>query len=141
MTELRTITIQNKNQIGYSYEAPTNADEAWELIKFERQLRSREGGYKVGDHWYHSDKDSKVQQIGLVIMGSNMPPNLMWKTMDGNFVQMTPALAQQIFQTAAYVESLIFNKAEEKRQQVMASGDFANFDYFGGWPTAFWEAQ
>lgn len=93
----------------------------------------------MGDHWYHSDYASKIQQMGLVIMGQNMPQNLMWKTLGGLFAQMTPTLAQQIFAAASQMDAQIFAVAEQKRQQVIQSGDFANFDYFTGWPQAYWE--
>lgn len=136
---IRTFQLNGITQVGYYYDLPTSAQEAWELIKLERRLRSQEGGYKVGDHWYHSDQASKIQQMGLVMMGQNMPTGLQWKTLGGSFAQMTPLLAQQIFMTAAQVDGQIFAVAEQKRQQAIQSGDFENFDYFGGWPKAYWE--
>lgn len=40
-----------------------------------------------------------------------MPTTIYWKTMDGSFVQMTPTLAGQIFNTAAgWVLSVIGRK-------------------------------
>lgn len=136
---IRTFQANGITQIGYAYELPTNAAEAWELIKLERRLRTQEGGYKVGDQWYHSDPQSKIQQMGLVMMGANIPANLNWKTLSGSFVTMTQTLAGQIFQAAAAKDSQIFAVAEQKRAAVNQTGDFANFDYFGGWPQAYWE--
>lgn len=70
-------------------------------IKNERDRRILSSGYKVGTKWYHSDLVSRTQQMGLVMMGANVPPTLQWKTMDGTFVAMTQTLAQQIFAAAA----------------------------------------
>lgn len=135
----REFTIQGKTFIGYSYDTPTTPEEAWELLKLERQLRSQEGGYQVGDKWYHSDSQSKIQQMGLVLLGTNIPAGLMWKTMDGSYVEMTPQLAQGIFGTAAQKDTQIFSTAEIKRSQITPETNLETFDYFGGWPTAFWE--
>ena len=72
-----------------------------QLHQSERDRRKHDGGYKVGTNWFHSDDTSRIQQIALTIMGANMPANIMWKTMSGSFVLMTPTLAGQIFQAAA----------------------------------------
>lgn len=136
----RTITINGKTLLGYSWKTPATADEAWEIIKMERTLRQREGGYKIDTNWYHSDQTSKIQQMGLVLLGQSMPTNLMWKTMQGTFVQMTPALAQQIFQMAAYTDGQLFAVAEGLKQQVSSQGyDLTTFNPTVGWPQAFWE--
>ena len=72
----------------------------WKLIKTERDRRREDGGYKVGQYWFHSDDTSRIQQLGLVLSGQNLPGTIMWKTMSGEFVEMTPTLAAQIFQAA-----------------------------------------
>jgi hypothetical protein len=69
----------------------------WRLIQAERDRR-RANGVRVGANWYHSDDTSRIQQLGLLLMGANMPPGIMWKTMSNTFIEMTPILAQQIFQ-------------------------------------------
>lgn len=118
-------------------------DDMWELIKEERDRRKLEGGYKVTvsgtDYWFHSDTFSRTQQIGLVMMGASMPQPLMWKTMSGAFVQMTPTLALQVFQAAGTSDIAIFTVAEQKRAQMLASADPANFDYLSGWPKIYGE--
>lgn len=106
---------------------------AWEAIKAERDRR-KAGGVKVGAHWFHSDDASRIQQIGLVIMGANIPANLQWKTMDGTFVTMTQTLANQIFQAVAAQDQAIFAKAEEHRAAMEASENPAAYDFAAGWP-------
>ena len=107
-------------------------------ITLERDRR-RIGGVKVGTNWFHSDDPSRIQQIGLVMFGVNMPSNIMWKTMSGTFVQMTPTLASQIFQASAVSDMTIFGVAEAKKAALMASPSPATFDYLTGWPPIYGE--
>jgi hypothetical protein len=111
----------------------------WEKIKKERDRRKSEGGYKVGTNWYHSDDTSRIQQIGLVMLGANMPNNIMWKTMLGDFVLMTPTLAGQIFQAAMVSDMTIFTVAEQKRQAMLALSDPRNYSWDTGWPLIYGE--
>ena len=108
-----------------------------EAIKTERDKRTQQGGYKVGAKWYHSDTFSRSQQLGLVIMGNNIPQALLWKTMDGSFVGMTPALAQGIFQSAALSDSNVFAYAETLNQQVQSSDNPETVDIYSGWPECY----
>lgn len=114
----------------------------WELVKSYRNILTQTGGYKVGTKWFHSDTFSRSQQLGLVMMGNNIPQGLMWKTMDGSFVEMTPTLAQQIFQAAAVQDSAIFAYAESLNTQVQQSNDIEfiqNLDIKQGWPETYVE--
>ncbi len=111
----------------------------WDLIKEERDRRKSSGGYKVGTHWYHSDDTSRIQQLALVMLGSNIPNGLLWKTLSGEFVSMTPTLALQIFQSAISSDMSIFTVAEQKKAVMQSSNDPANYDYLSGWPLMFGE--
>ena len=110
----------------------------WEAIKVERDRR-KALGYFVGGKWFHGDTDSRIQQIGLLMMGANIPVGMQWKTLDGSFVVMTPTLAAQIFNAAAAQDQAIFSKAEEHRVAMEASADPAAYDFSGGWPAAYVE--
>ncbi len=109
---------------------------AWEEIKRERDVR-KAGGVKVGDNWFHSDTDSRIQQIGLVMMGAGIPANLQWKTMSGAFVTMTPTLAGQIFAATAAHDQAAFAVAEQHRIAMESSADPAAYDYSSGWPAVY----
>ena len=111
----------------------------WNEIKTERDRRIQNGGYKVGTKWFHSDTFSRTQQMGLVMMGANIPAGTPWKTMDGSTVTMTQALAGQIFATAAGSDIAIFAAAEAHRVAMEASADPATYDLSTGWPKAFGE--
>lgn len=109
----------------------------WTSIKSRRDAMTENGGYKVGDKWFHSDQKSRSQQLGLVLLGPNIQSGLKWKTMDGSFVTMTPQLAQQILTAAAVSDAAIFEIAEAHKVAMLASGDPAAYDFSGGWPAVF----
>jgi hypothetical protein len=113
-------------------------NEIWLKIKAERDRR-KEGGVLVESKWFHSDDTSRIQHLGLVLFGPNIPANLMWKTMDGTFVLMTQSLANNIFASIATKDQNIFKLAEEKKQQMIASNDPESYDYLTGWPKIYGE--
>lgn len=112
---------------------------AWERIKQERDRR-KYLGVKVGEHWFHSDDPSRIQQIALAMMGAGIPAGLMWKTLTTSpppvFVEMTPALAQGIFTATAASDAAIFAAAETHRMAMEAMPDPENYDCAGGWPAS-----
>lgn len=110
----------------------------WEEIKAERDRR-KFNGVKIGTNWFHSDDTSRIQQIGLLLMGASMPAGIMWKTMTDTFVQMTPTLAQQIFQAVGAQDMEIFAKAEYHRAMMNASPIPSTYDFSAGWPPTFGE--
>jgi hypothetical protein len=109
----------------------------WDAIKSERDRRTENGGFKVGAKWFHSDQKSRSQQLGLVLLGANIPAGLQWKTMDGSFVTMTQTLAQQILGAGAASDQAIFTAAETHRATMEASADPSAYDFSGGWPATF----
>ena len=93
-------------------------------------------GVTVGANRFHSDADSRIQQMGLVMMGASLPP-VQWKTMGGTFVEMTPTLAGQIFAATAARDIAVFGHAEALIAQVNAAAtpeDVAAIDIEAGWP-------
>lgn len=117
-----------------SYDPLPKAQAAkWEEIKLERDRRQA-GGIRVGDKLYHSDEKSRIQQLGLLMMGANIPANLKWKTLDGTFVNMTPQLAGQIFAAAAASDQAIFAAAEAHRAAMMQSNSPETYDSSSSWP-------
>lgn len=113
-------------------------DRMWRRIQAERDRR-RAGGVKIGTNWFHSDDTSRIQQLGLLLMGTNMPNNIMWKTMGNNFVLMTPTVAQQIFQATGANDMQVFAVAEQHRAQMMAAVNPTTYDFSAGWPPTFGE--
>lgn len=112
---------------------------AWEAIKAERDRRAGLG-VKVGQHWFHSDQKSRTQQLGLVLLGANIPAGLQWKTLTLTpppvFVPMTQQLAQAIVSATAASDTAIFTAAEVHRIAVESSTAPQNYDFSTGWPTS-----
>jgi len=121
------------------YPQQSDYDSMWLLIQGERDRRKTTGGYKVGNYWFHSDDTSRIQQLALTMMGANMPSGIMWKTMSGDFVLMTPTLAGQIFQAAAASDISIFSVAEAKKAEMLATSTPATYNYLSGWPLMYGE--
>lgn len=102
----------------------------WIRIKAKRDDLTDNGGCLVGGKWFHTDTKSKQQQMALTMMGASLPANLLWKTMDGSFVTMTPALAGQLFAAQITREQIIFSHAESLRADI-------NADINAGWPARY----
>lgn len=115
---------------------PATAEQIWPQIKAERDRR-KSLGVQADGNWFHSDADSRIQQLALTIMGQTMPAGIQWKTMSGSFVEMTPTLAGQIFAATAALDQAIFSAAETHRVAMEASPVPADYDFSGGWPAIF----
>lgn len=113
----------------------------WEQIKAERDNKTHNGGYPAAGKWFHSDTFSRSQQLGLVLMGANIPAGLMWKTMDGSFIEMTQAVANDVFIGAGIQDSATFAHAESLKAQVDASNDPLTIDIYSGWPLCFLDIE
>ncbi len=115
----------------------------WEAIKVERDRR-KVLGVKVGEHWFHSDADSRIQQISLFVMGASVPP-VQWKTLTITpppvFVTMTQSIAAGIFQATAASDAAIFGAAETRRLAMEASDRPDLYDFSGGWPASIEDEQ
>jgi hypothetical protein len=110
----------------------------WELIK-DHRTRVQDGGAEVDGKWFHSDASSKIQHLGLMIMGDNIPAGLQWKTMDGSFVTMTSKIATQIFQAMVIREQAVFVTAEKHRLELMKSMSPSTYNFTSGWPLSYTE--
>lgn len=115
---------------------PPAREKKWRQIQARRDALTA-GGVTVGAHKFHSDAPSRIQQLGLVMMGAGMPAGLQWKTMSGAFVAMTPTLAGQIFQATAASDAAIFAAAEAHKAAAFALPTAAQidaYDFSAGWP-------
>ena len=112
----------------------------WQAIQDERTRRQAGGVFiQSVNKWFHSDQTSRIQQLGLVMMGANMPPNINWKTMDGSYIIMSPSLAVSIFNAAATLDMTAFGVAEQHRQYMMQSATPETYNFMAFWPTIYGE--
>ena len=115
---------------------PPAREKKWREIQARRDVLAA-GGVTVGAHKFHSDTPSRIQQLGLVMMGAGIPGGLQWKTMSGAFVIMTPTLALQIFQATAARDAAIFAAAEVHKAAAFAlptATQIDAYDFSAGWP-------
>ena len=126
--------------VGWEVMDPYTAfiDAKWRGIKAERDRR-KASGVRAGANWFHSDADSRIQQLALLVMGANVPP-VPWKTLDGSFVTMTPTLALQIFQATAASDMALFAASETHLAALKASASPDGYDFSAGWPAAHGDA-
>lgn len=103
-------------------------------IKAERDRRRSAGCPLGGGIVIHSDDTSRIQQIGLVMLGNNIPVGLKWKAMGGQFLDMTPTLANQMFGAQAQRDTALFSHAEALILAVNAAIDPETVDITAGWP-------
>jgi hypothetical protein len=112
-------------------------DTVWKRIQEIRDTKIHTGGCKVGEYWYHSDTHSKVQQLSLIIAGNNLPAGIMWKTMSGEKVEMTPELATSIYYAQMTQEQTIYGYAEYLKAQCEALEYPEHFDIENNWPEVY----
>lgn len=111
-------------------------ESVWSQIKAHRDAVKTQG-VQVGGNWFHSDDSSRIQQLGLVMLGANLPAGVLWKTMSGSFVTMTPTLAGQIFQATAARDMAVFAVAEQHRAGLYAAPDPSGYNWQIGWPASY----
>lgn len=115
-----------------------NRAQAWLHIQEERNRRQAGGVFIASvNKWFHSDQTSRIQQLGLVMMGASLPTGIMWKTMDGTFIEMTQGIAASIFNGAATLDMMTFAVAEQHRAGMMAAADPASYNFSGFWPAIY----
>lgn len=105
----------------------------WERIKAKRHDNTRAGVFiKSVGKWFHNDDPSRTQYLALQVLPS-LPPDLMWKTMDNEFVPMTKALLTEIAMTMLTEEQNDFANAERHRLAMMQADDPLAYNYSTGW--------
>lgn len=120
-------------------QAKESKEEITARIKKERDRRIQTGGYKVDEKWFHSDTFSRTQQMNLKALGSDIPADLLWKTMDGTSVLMTNELATQICTAQVVSDNVLFNVAENIIVGLDNAEDFSEYYLSVIWPKIYGE--
>lgn len=122
----------------------------WEQIKASRD-QHKGGGVLVNGKWFHTDTDSRIQQLGLkdtardmlsagasltdlVPIDGELVP---WKTMDGSYVQLSIQLVLDIVEAVKVLDKRVFKTAEAHRAAMEASTNPVEYDFSTGWPVGF----
>lgn len=105
----------------------------WEKIKQKRHQNLRGGVYveSVGK-WFHNTDEAR-QQYTFMRTLPQLPPDLMWKTMDGGFVNLTRPLLDELSLKLLADEQQDFANAERHRVLMEQSDEPEHYDYSDGW--------
>jgi hypothetical protein len=127
----------------------------WEEIKRIRDAKKNHGIKVVlsdGARWFHSDPDSRIQQLGLkdqardvLAAGGAMDTvmkklgqDIWWKSLDpGDRVPMTCQLAFDLVEAIGNLDAMLFHVAEQHKAGMEASPDPASYNLDIGWPETF----
>ncbi|WP_192894832.1 DUF4376 domain-containing protein [Rodentibacter pneumotropicus] len=111
----------------------------WEKIKQKRHNNLRGGVYvKSIGKWFHSNDESRQQYTFLRTLDT-LPPNLMWKTMDNSFVQLTKAILDELSLQLFLDEQADFTNAERHKAQMEQAESPLDYDFSDGWTETFAE--
>lgn len=111
----------------------------WEKIKQKRHENLRGGAYvKSIGKWFHSNDESRQQYTFLRTL-DELPPNLMWKTMDNSFVEVTKAILDELSLQLVLDEQADFTNAERHKAQMEQAESPLDYDFSDGWTGTFEE--
>lgn len=112
----------------------------WEKIKQKRYDNLRSGVYvKSIGKWFHSNDESRQQYTFLRTL-SDLPENLMWKTMDNSFVKVTKAILDELTLQLILDEQADFMNAERHKALMEQAENPLEYDFSSGWVRTFAEA-
>jgi hypothetical protein len=107
----------------------------WERIKEKRLLETTSGVYVLSiDKRLYTDNTSTIMysQIGASISLGIFEP-LMWKTMEGDFIQMTAELFKEFQVLMMLNTQRIYGKAEWHKVMMESTDSPLDYDFSGGW--------
>ena len=111
----------------------------WERIKQKRHENLRAGVYvESAAKWFHSTDEAR-QQYTFMRTLPMLPPDLMWKTMDGGFVKLTRELLDELSLKMLADEQKDFANAERHRALLEQAEQPETYDYSDGWTESYKE--
>lgn len=111
----------------------------WERIKQKRHDNLRGGVYvESAAKWFHSTDEAR-QQYTFMRTLPQLPPDLMWKTMDGGFVKLTRELLDELSLKMLADEQKDFANAERHRALLEQAEQPEAYDYSDGWTESYKE--
>ncbi|ECG4947652.1 DUF4376 domain-containing protein [Salmonella enterica subsp. enterica serovar Llandoff] len=92
----------------------------------------------IGDYHFHSDANSRIQQMSLTRMGQakQIPKGLMWQTKNLGLLELTNEIAAQFESVTMNHDMRLFANAQHHIAVVEALEDIEEvqeYDYSGGW--------
>lgn len=116
----------------------------WEKVKAERETRLVSGCFVPSiDKWLHTDMVSQMSYTRALEF-FNLNPEakpVMWKTMDGSFVEIGKDKLIEIISTIFIRSQEIFKIAETHGAKIRALTNLDSYDFMTGWPSSFLKAH
>jgi len=124
--------------------------EKWKAIKAKRDS-IKSAGAQVGTYWFHTDADSRIQQLGLkdqardvLAAGGNtatvlqkLGQDILWQTMSGVAVPMTVQLSFEVVAAVGDLDALSHYVTLQHNAAMEAASDPSVYDISTGWPATF----
>lgn len=116
----------------------------WEKTKAERETRLVSGCYVPSiEKWFHTDMVSQMSYTRALEF-FNLNPEakpVMWKTMDGSFVEIGKDKLIEVISTIFIRSQEIFKIAETHGAKIRALTSLDSYDIMTGWPSSFSKAN
>ena len=112
----------------------------WEKVKEERETKLVSGCYVPSiQKWFHTDMVSQMSYTrALEFFNLNPEANpVMWKTMDGTFVEINKDKLVEIISAIFINSQEIFKTAEIHKSKIKALTSLDSYDVKANWPSSF----
>ncbi len=148
------VAMPSKDELDLRTSTDTK-ERIWDKIKELRDSKKNHGIHAAIDgdvRWFHSDPDSRIQQLGLkdqardVLMAGGTMTTVMkklgqdiwWKSLSpGDRVPMTCQLAFDLVEAIGNLDAMLFHVAEVHHAAMELSEHPESYDYTVGWPEQF----
>jgi hypothetical protein len=142
---------QDAVDAAYAAARPAQIKESqWQAIKAKRDTR-KSVGVQVGAFWFHTDADSRIQQLGLkdqardvlaaggttATVLQKLGQDIPWQTMSGASTPMTVQLSFAVIAAVGDLDTLCHYVALQHKAAMEAAADPSAYDYQNGWPATF----
>ena len=122
----------------------------WQAIKAKRDS-IKSAGAQVGAYWFHTDADSRIQQLGLkdqardvlaaggttATVLQKLGQDIPWQTMSGVAVPMTVELSFDVVAAVGDLDALCHYVGLQHKAAMEAAADPSVHDISTGWPATF----
>ncbi len=125
-------------------------EKLWQAIKAKRDSR-KSAGVQVGAYWFHTNADSRIQQLGLkdqardvlaaggttAMVLQKLGQDILWQTLGGASTPMTVQLSFEVVAAVGDLDALCHYVTLQHNAAMEASADPAAYDISTGWPATF----
>jgi hypothetical protein len=144
------VATKERKQVAGALKSGVAKATQWHVIKAKRDSR-KAAGAQVGAYWFHTDADSRIQQLGLkdqardvlaaggttATVLQKLGQDIPWQTMSGASIPMTVQLSFAVVAAVGDLDAMCHFLAGQHKAAMEAADDPAAYDFSAGWPTSF----